>query len=308
MGLFDRRDLIPDEIEVVGAQKAWAHDLYHLLLRVPWWVDLLAVSTAFLAANAIFAIAFCIVGGVEGAHGFGDLFFFSVQTMGTIGYGAMYPKSMGAEVVVTIASLTQIFLMAVTTGLVFAKFSIPRARVLFAAHPVIAPYDAVPTLQFRIGNERDSRMLEATVRVVMLRTEATREGVTMYKMYDVRLERERSPALSRSWTLLHKIADDSPLVGATPETMERDEVEFVLTLTGTDEASAQPMHAQTHYWARDVRWGVRHADMLSERPDGGLRLDMGRFHELVATQKTAEFPYGESGADGENAPDGTRTA
>jgi inward rectifier potassium channel len=291
-----RTELSLDDIEVVGADDEWLRDLYHLLLRAPWWADLMALSAAFLGANLIFAWAFSVVGGVAGAHGFWDRFFFSVQTMGTIGYGAMYPQSPGAEVVVTVVALTQIFLMAVTTGLVFAKFSIPRARVNFAVHPVIAPYDGMPTLQFRIGNQRASRMLEATVRVVLMRTERTQEGVTMYRMYDVTLERERSPALSRSWTVLHKIGAGSPMYGATPETLERDEVELWVTLTGIDETSAQLLNAQKRYFAREIRWGARHADLLSERADGGLRMDMGRFHDLVSTRPTPTFPYGDADA------------
>jgi inward rectifier potassium channel len=294
MALFKRRQPSPDDIEVVGARRLpLGRDLYHLLLRAPWWADLVALSALFLLANMLFATLLLFVGGVEGAHGFDDLFFFSVQTMGTIGYGAMYPKSTGAELVVTAAALTQIFLLAVTTGLVFAKFSVPRARVQFAHHPVIGPFDGVPTLQFRLGNERDSRMLEALIRVVMMRTEKSKEGITFYRMHDIVLERDRSPALARSWTVMHKLVGPSPLVDATPETLARDEVEFILTLVGTDETSAQPMHAQRRYFARDVRWGARHADLLSERSDGGLRLDMTRFHHVVSTAPTDEFPYGD---------------
>jgi inward rectifier potassium channel len=294
MALFSRRALGQDDIEVVGIPKgAWASDLYHLLLRAPWWADLAALSLAFLFANLVFAIAFQLAGGVAGAHSFGDLFFFAVQTMGTIGYGAMYPATTGAEIVVTVASLTQIFLLAVTTGLVFSKFSVPRARVQFSKHPTIAPSDGVPTLQFRIGNERESLLLEATVRVVMMRTEKTKEGVIIYRMHDVKLERERSPALTRSWTVMHKIVHGSPMFGATPASLERDEVEFILTLIGVDETSAQPQHARMRFFARDVQWGKRHADMLSERADGGLRLDMSHFHHLVPTKPTEEFPYGD---------------
>ena len=291
-----RAKLTPDEIEVVGLTRTWARDLYHFMLRVPWWVDVALLSTVFLVSTLIFAVAFHLTGGVANAKGFLDHFFFSVETIGTIGYGEMYPTTAGAHAVVTVEALAQIFLLAVTTGLVFAKFSIPRARVQFALHPTIAPYDGVPTLQFRIGNERDSRLLEATVRVVLMRTEKTKEGVTMYRMRDLKLERERSPALSRSWTVLHQIEGESPLLGATPETFKRDEVEFILTLSGTDELSAQMLWAQKRYEAPEVRWGARHADMLSERADGGLRLDMGRFHHIVPTRSTEQFPYGEHGS------------
>jgi inward rectifier potassium channel len=281
-----------EEIEVVGGTRGLWRDLYHFFLRAPWWVDLLLLSTVFMLANALFAGAYLWSGGVKDAHGFWDNFFFSVETMGTVGYGEMVPKSRAAHTIMTFEALTQIFLIAVTTGLVFAKFSIPRARVQFSAHPTIGPHDGVPTLQFRVGNERDSRLLEAVIRVVLLRTEKSKEGVTLYRMYDLKLERDRSPALSRSWTVMHKIDASSLLHQATPESLERDEVEFILTLNGTDELSVQKLHAQTRYDAKQIRWGARHADMLSERPDGRLRLDMRKFHEVVATRRTDEFPYG----------------
>jgi inward rectifier potassium channel len=291
MAIFRRTAKVVDDIEIVNAAQHPLRDLYHSLLRAPWWADILALSGAFLLANLVFAVGFWLVGGIKEAHGFGDLFFFSVQTMGTIGYGAMYPISTGAHILVTLESLTQVFLLAVTTGLVFAKFSIPRARVRFADHPVIAPFDGEPTLMFRIGNERESRLLEAVIRVVMLRTDITREGVRIYRMLDLKLERDRSPALSRSWTVMHKLNATSPLHNASPASLAKDEVEIIVTLVGTDEISAQALHAQRRYVHDHVRFGMRHADMLSELPDGRLQLDMSRFHEMVPTIATDEFPY-----------------
>ena len=292
MATFWSRAPGQEDVEVIGASPRIGRDLYHFFLRAPWWVDLAILSTVFVAANLLFAAGYHLTSGVFGAHGFVDEFFYSVETMGTIGYGEMYPNTRAAHAIVTVEALAQIFLIAVTTGLVFAKFSIPRARVQFAKNPTIGPYDGVPTLQFRIGNERDSRLLEAVIRVVLMRTEVNKEGVTLYRMYDLKLERDRSPALSRSWTVLHKIDRTSLLHRATPESLERQEVEFVLTLQGTDELSVQQLHAQTRYEAKDIRWGARHADMLSERPDGKLRLDMRRFHEIVSTSPTDDFPYG----------------
>ena len=291
MAISRRRRMTADDIEVVNAPKTWARDLYHLLLRVPWWVDFVILSAVFFTANVGFAALYHWSGGVANAHGFRDDFFYSVETISTVGYGEMYPVTAAAHAIVTLEAVAQIFLIAVTTGLVFAKFSIPRARVQFVRHPVISPYDGVPTLQLRIGNQRASRLLEAQLRVVMLRTEKTREGVTMYRMYDLALERERSPALARSWTVLHRIDPRSPLYAATPETLARDEVELIITLNGTDELSAQVLYAQQRYFAREIRWGARHADLLSERADGGLRLDMSRFDALVRTAPIEGFPY-----------------
>jgi inward rectifier potassium channel len=271
------------DIEVVGARRRIGRDLYHFFLRAHWWVDVLLLGAIFAAANLVFGALYYWSGGVEGAHGFLDNFFFSVETMGTIGYGDIHPTTVAARTVMSFEALAQLFLTAVTTGLVFAKFSIPRARVQFAHHPTIGQFDGVPTLSFRLGNERDSRLLEAVIRVVMFRTEKTVEGITIYRMHDLRLERERSPALSRSWTVIHRIDERSLLHGYTPEMMERDEIEFVLTMRGTDELSVQLLHAQKRYEAKDIRWNARHADMLSERPDGRLRIDMSRFNEIVPT-------------------------
>ena len=283
----------PNQILVVGAQRNPFSDVYHHLLRAPWWLDLLALSGLFLLLNLLFAFGYQAVGGVEGARpgSLADHFFFSVQTMGTIGYGVLYPKSEAAQALVTSEVIVGVSLVALTTGILFAKFSVPRSRMQFAESATISPVNGVPTLMFRLGNERASAIIEATVRVVMLCTERTAEGVTYYRMHDLALLRERSPAISRSWTVMHRIDDSSLLAGATPESLERDEVEFILTVVGIDETSAQNVSARHTYDHSQVHWGARHADMLSERPDGGLTLDMKEFHRVVATKRTETFPY-----------------
>jgi inward rectifier potassium channel len=283
----------PQAVEVVGARRTPISDLYHQILRAPWWLDLVNVSVLFLVINLLFAFAYRAVGGVEGAApgSLADNFFFSVQTMGTIGYGVMHPRSGAAETLVTAEVITGISMLALTTGVLFAKFSVPRARMVFAEWATISPFNGVPTLMFRVGNERASQIIEATIRVVLLRTEHSEEGVLLYRMYDLALTRDRSPALSRSWTVMHPIDGASPLNGATPESLVRDEVEFLLTIVGIDETTAQNMSARHTYEHTRVRWGARHADMLSELPDGRLQLDLRRFHEIVPTKATAAFPY-----------------
>src|SRR5262249_25006536 len=153
----------------------------------------------------------------------------------------------------------------------------------FAEHATISPFNGVPTLMFRLGNERASQIIEATIRVVFLRTEHSDEGVVFYRMYDVPLVRDRSPALARSWTVMHRIDDKSPLHGATPESLARDEVEFLLTVVGIDETSAQNLSARHTYDHTRVAWGARHADMLTELADGRLLLDMRKFDATIPT-------------------------
>jgi inward rectifier potassium channel len=292
-----RRPPRPNQVEVVGAQRAPLGDVYHQLLRAPWWLDLLAMSGVFLLLNVLFAFGYMAGGGVAGARpdSFGDHFFFSVQTMGTIGYGVMHPLTPAADMLVTAEVIVSVSLIALTSGILFTKFSVPRARMQFARWATIGPFDGVPMLMFRIGNERASQIIEATVHVVLIRTERTAEGNVYYRMRDLKLERDRSPAIARSWTVMHRIDDTSPLSGATPQTLERDEVELLLTVVGIDETSAQNLHARHTYDHAQVRWGARHADMLSERPDGGIRIDMREFDRVVPTIPTATFPYPEDG-------------
>jgi len=278
---------------VVGARNTPFNDVYHHLLRAPWWLDLLAVSGLFLLLNLLFAFAYVSVGGIEGAEpgSLADHFFFSVQTMGTVGYGVMHPLSAGSEALVTAEVIVGVSLVALASGILFAKFSVPRALMQFAEWATISPFDGVPTLMFRVGNERASQIIEATVRVVVVRTERTAEGVLFYRMRDLRLERERSPALARSWTVMHRLDESSPLHGDSPVTLARDDAEFILTVVGIDEASAQNVHARHTYDHERIRWGARHADMLSELPDGRLQLDVREFHRIVPTAPTPAFPY-----------------
>lgn len=179
MSLF-RRAPDPNAIEVIGAPRTPFADLYLQLLRAPWWLDLLGVSGAFLLINFAFALGYRAIGGVAGARpgSIADHFFFSVQTMGTIGYGVMSPQTAAAETLVTGEVLVGLSLLALTTGILFAKFSVPRARMQFADWATISPFNGVPMLMFRLGNERASQLIEATVRVVLVRTERTAEGVT----------------------------------------------------------------------------------------------------------------------------------
>jgi inward rectifier potassium channel len=280
-------------VRVIGASRVPLRDVYHKFLRARWPVALGVIVAFYLALNAVFAVLYLRLGGVHQAApgSFEDAFFFSVQTMGTIGYGAMYPESRAANVLVVMESVTGLVVTAVVTGLVFSKFSLSTSRIVFARRAVIGPMDGVPTLMLRLGNERSNRIIEATVRVSMVRTERTREGTIFYRMLDLPLSRERSPALSRSWTAMHPVVPGSPLHGHTPETLHADEVELFITVSGIDDTSLQPVHARHKYTDEAIVWGARHADVLSEEEGGVLVLDLRRFHDVTPTARMADFPY-----------------
>ena len=278
---------------VVGAPTTWFRDAFHAFLRIPWWAGLGIVVAAFLVANLLFGLAYARLGGVANArpHSIADGFYFSIQTMATIGYGAMYPQSTAANVLVVIEAVLGLLITALSTGLVFAKFSRPTGRIVFSHDVVIGPMDGVPMLMFRVGNERGNMIAEATIRVAVVRTVKTAEGNTFYRITDLPLVRERSPAMSRSWTVMHEITAASPLHGYDPERMAREELELMVSLSGIDDTSYQPVHARHQYEHPAIRWGARLADVLSESADGDLVLDVRQFHAVVPTQPSDSFPY-----------------
>ena len=281
------------EIRIVGAPRAGLRDLYHWLLAVPGWVALALIVAAYLFVNVLFALAYLAVGGVQNLPpgSFFDAFFFSVQTMGTIGYGAMYPVSRAAHAVVVAESIAGLLSTAVATGLVFARFSQIRPRVVFSSRLAIGPIDGVPTLMIRVGNARRGRIVDVSFRATLARTTRSAEGVAIYRSVDLPLVRSVAPALARSWMVLHRIDAASPLAGDSPPSLEAAEGELTLSVAGTDENSMQPVHAQHTWLHRSITWGARLADVISETPDGNMLLDLGRFHDLTPTEPVAGFPY-----------------
>jgi inward rectifier potassium channel len=270
-------------IDVVHApQDVWG-DLYHELLRAPWWLTLLSIAVAVLAVNVFFAEVFVFTGGIANArHGsFADAFFFSVQTLGTIGYGYMYPQTLAANVAVTAESIVSLVAIGLATGLIFTKFAIPVARLEFARNAVLYRQDGVRTLGIRVANRRGNFVVEASVRVTLVRAETTREGLFFYRLYDLPLARDRSNAIGRSWLILHRVDDDSPLRDWTAETLRDADVEIQVAITGIDGTTSQTLHARHRYLPEDLRLGMRYADMLSPRPDGRIELDYAKLHDLL---------------------------
>lgn len=291
------------EIRVVGAERSSLRDVYHLFLRLPWSVSVGVIVAGFLTANLLFGVCYALCSGVANARpgSLADGFYFSVQTMATIGYGYMYPQSTLAHILVVFEAVLGLLLTALCAGLAFAKFSQPTGRIAFSHQAAVGPMDGVPTLMFRVGNLRGNQIVEATVRVTMIRTVRTAEGATFYRMLDLPLVRDRSPAMSRSWNILHEIKPQTPLYGYGPERMAKEEVELLVSLVGVDDTSYQPVHARHQYEHFSIVWGARHADILTETSDGNLLVDAQRFHVLVLTQLTPDFPYPKA-ADGDAQP------
>jgi len=260
------------------------HDLYHWLLALPWWAFLGLISLFYLSINCGFALLYVVTGnGIANAQpsSFRDAFFFSIQTLSTVGYGALYPKSFMAQILVALEVWTGLLLIAILTGLMFARFSRPTARVLFSRVAVICPYDGVPTLMFRAANQRHNRILEAQIQVSFIRNEISREGHQLRRFYPVNLLRSRTPIFGLSWLVMHPIDSESPLYGLTLEQLRQDDTELWITLTGLDETFSQTIHSRHSYIFSEFLWNMRFVDVFSRTPEGEVYIDLTCFHDVL---------------------------
>ncbi|HET9751865.1 MAG TPA: ion channel, partial [Myxococcales bacterium] len=241
------------------------------------------IAAAFLLVNAVFAVGFLFTGGIAGARAgsFADAFFFSVQTLGTIGYGAMHPQTLAAHLAVTAESIVSLVAVGLSTGLIFTKFAIPVARLEFARNAVLYRQDGVRTLGIRVANRRGNFIVEASVRVTLVRAETTREGLFFYRLYDLELARDHSNAIGRSWLVLHRIEGNSPLRDWTAESLRDADLEVQVAITGIDGTTSQTLHARHRYLPEDLKLGMRYADMLATKPDGRIELDYAKLHDLL---------------------------
>jgi len=272
-------------ILIKGASSGYWRDPYHLLLTLEWFPFLAVIAVGYILANALFAILY-LAGGdcIENARpgSFADAFFFSVQTMASIGYGAMYPRTDYANVLVTVEALAGLTGLSMATGLMFARFSRPTARVLFSRVAVVAPYNGVPTLMFRAANERRNQILEAQMGVSLVRNEITAEGYFMRRFYDLKLVRSQTLIFALTWTVMHQIDESSPLHGVTLESLDETEAEIVVTLTGLDETVSQTIHARHSYIiGSEILWGKSFVDILLRGQDGRRVIDYSRFHDVL---------------------------
>jgi len=269
----------------MGVRTSPLRDAYHSLLTARWAQFFVLVLFAYLGANLLFASGYLAIGdGIEEARpgNFSDAFFFSVQTMATIGYGKMAPRGLAANLLVTLEALIGLLGLALVTGLVFAKFSRPTARVLFSRNMVITRFDGVPSLLLRIANERGNQIAEAQAHLVLMRTERTAEGEVVRRVHDLHLRRSQSAFFAFTWLLVHPITPDSPLHGETPESLREKDVDLVASMTGLDETLSQSVHAR-HAWTPDqILWNHHFADVVATLPDGRRAIDYRKFHDVVA--------------------------
>src|SRR5213083_900519 len=260
---------------------AWRwRDVYRWLLSLKWPRFAAFVAGLYIGLNLLFATLYSVqqnsIAGSTGGHWFFDCFFFSVQTLATVGYGHMYPQTLYGHVVSTIEIMSGIFLLAVVTGLIFVRFSRPVARIAFSKCLVIGPLNGQPTLMVRVGNQHQHSIVDTEFRVMFMRDEPLVEGGDYRYFYSLKLQFDKLIIFPAALTLRHVIDESSPLYGATLESLQASRSLFAVSVSGIDPIIAAPVQAQHDYSWRDVRFGERFVDIYTESGRGQLTVDYGR--------------------------------
>jgi inward rectifier potassium channel len=271
------------EFKKVGVSRFDLRDPYHLAITLTWPVYLLALLALYLSANIVFATLFWLAAGsVANARpgSFADALFFSIETIGTVGYGEMYPATLYGHVVASTEIVCGVGFTAILTGLTFVRFSRPRAKLAFAANPVVAMHNATPTLMLQVGNGRPGVLTDAAAKLNVVLSEIAADGRLLRRAQELRLERAHIPLFPLSWTLMHVLNEKSPLYGYDPVRVREAEVWIFVTLEARDPTLATVVHEIRTYAPEDIRFGVRYRDPVAIGHDGLPVLDLRAIGEI----------------------------
>ncbi|MCG5077356.1 ion channel [Paraburkholderia tagetis] len=280
------------EIFVYGMPVETWRDFYHFALTMRWPTFFASLAGLFVLLNGVFACLYQLGTAPianQDPHDFLGAFFFSVETLATVGYGDMHPQTVYAHLVATLEIFIGMSGVALATGLVFARFSRPRAKILFAKQVVVHPIESHMTLMARAANARQNVIAEAQAKLRLIRVETTSDGYTARRIYDLNLVRSEHPLFTLGWNLMHVIDESSPLFGATPESLARQNAALLVVIEGSDETTAQTMQARYTWSDTQIRWHYRYVDLISE-VNGMSVMDYTHFHDVVPFDDSK--PYG----------------
>jgi inward rectifier potassium channel len=272
------------EIVARGLDTSIWTDLYHGSLTISWPRFIGIAVAAYVALNALFGLLYALVpGAIANSDNHGPLatFFFSIETIASVGYGDMHPQSFYGHVIASIETFVGLFSIALMTGLIFARFSQPRARIVFAERPVISMHDGKPTLMMRVANARTNMVSDAAAKLWLMRNEMSGEGSRLRRFYELPLVRSENPMFIMTWSIFHVIDENSLLFGQTIEELRKADVGFILSLSGNDETSAQVIRARHSYSDSDLAWDHRYHDILEIAEDGLVTVNYHHFHKVI---------------------------
>lgn len=265
-------------------------NLYLFLVRIPWPAFFGLVFLAYVITNTLFALTYCALGvnNLQGAQAdtpgqaFYSAFFFSTQTLTTVGYGAVSPHSLGTNILAAIEALLGLMGIALATGLLVGRVSRPSARIAFSDSLLVAPYGEGNSLQFRIANQRTNSIMELEAKVMLMTVDETSNGLK--RDYTVlRLERSSIYFFPLTWTIVHPIDHRSPLWEKTPADLERVQAEVLILIKGFDETFSQTVHARYSYRFDEIKWGASFAPAFHVSDEGDMVLEVDRVGEIKSS-------------------------
>jgi inward rectifier potassium channel len=268
-------------LKINTGKREW-RDAYHWILSLSWPQFAGLLSGAYVTLNLVFAVLYEFSGDsiAEMPPGsFAAAFFFSVQTLATVGYGHMYPTTLYGNILTTVEIMVGMFGLAVMTGLIFVRFSRPNARIEFTRNLVIAPFNGQPTLMLRVANLRHHSMAEVEFKVMFMRNEQIKEGDEFRRFYPLKLHFDWLITFPVALTLLHTIDEQSPLYGMTAASLEATNARLVASVVGIETVIQAAVQCQKDYSWRDIRFGERFVEIYTETGEGRLTVDYGRLHD-----------------------------
>jgi inward rectifier potassium channel len=263
----------------VGLPAFRSYELYHSLITMGGFRFLGLLFLGFLVTNALFAAIylglgmdhFVRTGGNSPLDRMLDAFFFSAQTLTTVGYGHISPNSHLVSAVAALESLLGLLSFALATGLLYGRFSRPHAQIWFSEHGLVAPYRDGTGFMFRFVNRRSNQLIEVEATVVLAFLDPDSD---LRRFVTLKLERSRINLFPTSWTVVHPIDEASPLFGMGDEGLRRAQAEFIVLIKAFDDTFSQSIYQRTSYTAEEVRWGHRFRPMATPGADGVMEMDV----------------------------------
>ena len=268
-------------------------DIYHRAMTATWPQFFGAAFLTFIAVNVFYALLYAsgeapIANAPSGLSI--QLFYFSIETLSTVGYGDMHPQTNFGHVVASAEIFTGMVFIAMMTGMIFARFSKPQARLVFTSSPVITLHEGRPTLMVRVANARHNLITDAHAKLWMTRAEVSPEGAPMRRFHELKLQRSENPLFALSWTLFHPLDEESPLFGLSEADLEKVGMTFIVSISGHDTSFAQEVRARNTYGFADVRWNHKYLDILRTDEDGVVHVNHRVFHDVVPDGRSAPHP------------------
>jgi inward rectifier potassium channel len=275
-------------IRRVGTPFFRTADMYNALITMSWSMFNLLVFSAYVLINILFAFIYLGI-GIENLVGikqsssafvhFMDAFFFSAQTISTVGYGHISPSGLATSFAAALESLVGLLSFALATGLLYGRFSRPSAKIRYSKNMVVAPYRNITGLMFRLANYRSNQLIELEVKVMLTYNELV-DGKIIRRFVPLELERSNISMLTLSWTVVHPIIEDSPLKSMDPEFLKSSEAEFIVMLKAFDDSFSQTVYSRTSYTDEEVVWGARFVSAISLDENGVNVLALNQIDEL----------------------------